>query len=179
MAEKDLNLNDIAEELLIVDRRTIEHLFDLENCADCVALYMFLYNRTVGKKINSVAMEATAADSLSDCVATTAVLAATLVGQFTGLMIDGWCGIVVSAFILWSGFNAGKDTLGPLLGQPPAPEFVQHIKDLVMAHKEIIGIHDLLVHDYGPGRCMISLHAEVSAANDILAIHDAIDNIER
>ena len=147
--------------------------------AIAVKLYMFLYNRTVGKKINSVAMEATAADSLSDCVATTAVLAATLVGQFTGLMIDGWCGIVVSAFILWSGFNAGKDTLDPLLGQPPAPEFVQHIRDLVMAHKEIIGIHDLLVHDYGPGRCMISLHAEVSAANDILDIHDAIDNIER
>ena len=147
--------------------------------AIAVKLYMFLYNRTVGKKINSVAMEATAADSLSDCIATTAVLGATLVGQFTGLMIDGWCGIVVSAFILWSGFNAGKDTLDPLLGQPPAPEFVQHIKDLVMAHKEIIGIHDLLVHDYGPGRCMISLHAEVSAANDILAIHDAIDNIER
>ena len=147
--------------------------------AIAVKLYMFLYNRTVGKKINSVAMEATAADSLSDCVATTAVLGATLVGQFTGLMIDGWCGIVVSAFILWSGFNAGKDTLDPLLGQPPAPEFVQHIKDLVMAHKEIIGIHDLLVHDYGPGRCMISLHAEVSASNDILDIHDAIDNIER
>ena len=147
--------------------------------AIAVKLYMFLYNRAVGKKINSVAMEATAADSLSDCVATTAVLGATLVGQFTGLMIDGWCGIVVSAFILWSGFNAGKDTLDPLLGQPPAPEFVQHIRDLVMAHQEIIGIHDLLVHDYGPGRCMISLHAEVSAANDILDIHDAIDNIER
>ena len=147
--------------------------------AIAVKLYMFLYNRAVGKKINSVAMEATAADSLSDCVATTAVLGATLVGQFTGLMIDGWCGIVVSAFILWSGFNAGKDTLAPLLGQPPAPEFVQHIRDLVMAHQEIIGIHDLLVHDYGPGRCMISLHAEVSAANDILDIHDAIDNIER
>ena len=118
-------------------------------------------------------------DSLSDCAATSAVLLATLVGRFTGLMIDGWCGILVAVFILWSGINAGKETLDPLLGQPADPEFVQRVKELVMAHDKIIGIHDLVVHDYGPGRLMISLHAEVSASENVLELHDEIDNTEK
>lgn len=143
-----------------------------------VKLYMFLYNKRIGKKLGSTAMEATAMDSLSDCVATTAVLAATLVGHFTGLRIDGWCGIVVACFILWSGIGAARDTLNPLLGTPPTAEFVGRIRDLVMAHKGIIGIHDLIVHDYGPGRVMISLHAEVSASENVLELHDEIDNVE-
>ena len=144
----------------------------------CVKLYMSFYNRRLGKKLNSAAMLATAADSLSDSVATTAVLIATLVGRFSGLMIDGWCGILVAAFILWSGFNAAKDTVNPLLGTPPTHEFVDEIKNLVMAHPAIIGIHDLIVHDYGPGRVMISLHAEVSASENVLELHDEIDNVE-
>ena len=144
----------------------------------CVKLYMSFYNRSLGKKLNAPAMLATAADSLSDSVATTAVLIATLVGRFTGLKIDGWCGILVAAFILWSGFNAAKDTVNPLLGTPPTHEFVNQIKDLVMAHPAIIGIHDLIVHDYGPGRVMISLHAEVSASENVLELHDEIDNVE-
>ncbi len=143
-----------------------------------VKLYMAYYNRRLGKKLNSTAMEATGADSLSDSAATTAVLAATLVGHFTGLRIDGWCGVLVAAFILWSGFNAAKDTLDPLLGTPPTHEFVQQIRDLVMAHSAIIGVHDLIVHDYGPGRMMISLHAEVSASENVLELHDEIDNVE-
>ena len=143
-----------------------------------VKLYMFLYNKRIGKKLGSTAMEATAMDSLSDCVATTAVLAATLVGHFTGLRIDGWCGILVACFILWSGIGAARDTLDPLLGTPPTAEFVGRIRDLVMAHKGIIGIHDLIVHDYGPGRVMISLHAEVSASENVLELHDEIDNVE-
>lgn len=148
-------------------------------CASiAVKLYMFLYNKRIGKKLGSTAMEATAMDSLSDCVATTAVLAATLVGHFTGLRIDGWCGIVVACFILWSGIGAARDTLNPLLGTPPTAEFVGRIRDLVMAHKGIIGIHDLIVHDYGPGRVMISLHAEVSASENVLELHDEIDNVE-
>ena len=138
-----------------------------------VKLYMFLYNKRIGKKLGSTAM-----DSLSDCVATTAVLAATLVGHFTGLRIDGWCGILVACFILWSGIGAARDTLDPLLGTPPTAEFVGRIRDLVMAHKGIIGIHDLIVHDYGPGRVMISLHAEVSASENVLELHDEIDNVE-
>ena len=144
----------------------------------CVKLYMSFYNRSLGKKLNAPAMLATAADSLSDSVATTAVLIATLVGRFSGLMIDGWCGILVAAFILWSGFNAAKDTVNPLLGTPPTHEFVNQIKELVMAHPGIIGIHDLIVHDYGPGRVMISLHAEVSASGNVLDLHDEIDNVE-
>jgi len=149
-------------------------------CASiAVKLYMFAYNRRIGRKVQSVAMEATAMDSFSDCVATTAVLIATLVGQFTGVRIDGWCGILVAAFILYSGINAGKETLDPLLGQPADPEFVQRIKERVMSHPRIIGIHDLVVHDYGPGRRMISLHAEVSASENVLDIHDEIDNVEK
>ena len=144
----------------------------------CVKLYMAFYNRSLGKKLNAPAMLATAADSLSDSIATTAVLIATLVGRFSGLMIDGWCGILVAAFILWSGFNAAKDTVNPLLGTPPTHEFVEQLKELVMAHPAIIGIHDLIVHDYGPGRVMISLHAEVSASENVLDLHDEIDNVE-
>ena len=144
-----------------------------------VKLYMSFYNRSLGKKLNAPAMLATAADSLSDSVATTAVLIATLVGRFSGLMIDGWCGILVAAFILWSGFNAAKDTIHPLLGTPPTREFVMQIRDIVMAHKSILGIHDLIVHDYGPGRVMISVHAEVSASENVLELHDEIDNVEK
>ena len=141
--------------------------------------YMYCYNHGVGKKISAAAMQATAADSLSDCAATTAVLLATLAGHFLHWQIDGWCGLVVSLLILWAGFQAAKDTLSPLLGQPPTEEFVQQIHDIVMANKSICGIHDLVVHDYGPGRVMISLHAEVPAHGDILALHDEIDNVEK
>jgi len=149
-------------------------------CASiAVKVYMFLYNRGIGRKLNSTAMEATAMDSLSDSVATAAVLLATLVGQFTGWKIDGWCGILVACFILWSGLNAAKDTLDPLLGTPPTHEFVEQIRQLVMEHPKIIGLHDLVVHDYGPGRVMISLHAEVSASENVLELHDEIDNVEK
>ncbi len=149
-------------------------------CASiAVKLYMALYNHRLGKQLNSAAMLATAADSLSDSVATAAVLIATLVSQFSGAMIDGWCGIAVAAFILWSGINAARDTIDPLLGTPPSREFVEKIESLVMAHTTIVGIHDLIVHDYGPGRVMISLHAEVSSSGDLLQIHDEIDNVEK
>lgn len=144
-----------------------------------VKLYMYCYNRAVGKKIGSAAMEATAADSLSDCAATLAVLLATLIGHFTGARIDGWCGIVVAALVLLAGFRAAKDTISPLLGQPPAPEFVARIEEIVMSSPSVQGIHDLVVHDYGPGRVMISLHAEVPAHGDILVLHDEIDSIEQ
>lgn len=143
-----------------------------------VKLYMAYYNRNIGQKIDSAAMKATAMDSLSDTCATAVVLIATLVGHYTGLHIDGWCGALVGLFILYAGFNAAKETLDPLLGQPPEDEFVEEIQQIVMAHEGICGIHDLIVHDYGPGRQMISLHAEVPAEGDISEIHDLIDNIE-
>lgn len=145
----------------------------------CVKLYMCFYNRSVGKRIGSEAMRATAMDSLSDSAATTAVLLSMLVEHVTGVNIDGWCGCLVACFVLYAGWNAAKDTLNPLLGEPPSKEFVEEIRSIVMAHPEIIGIHDLVVHDYGPGRRMISLHGEVSGHSDIFEIHDVIDRIEK
>ena len=144
-----------------------------------VKLYMSLYNRAVGKRINSAAVLATATDSISDVCATTMVLAATLIARFTGVNIDGWAGAIVSLVILWAGYNAAKDTIDPLLGQAPDPEFVQRIADIVNRYPDVVGIHDLAVHDYGAGRVMISLHAEVPSSGDIMALHDVIDTIER
>ncbi|MBQ7933420.1 MAG: cation transporter [Lachnospiraceae bacterium] len=143
-----------------------------------VKLYMTYYNRTIGKKINSAAMLATATDSLSDCVATTVVLIATLISHLTNIQIDGYCGLLVALFICFAGINAAKETINPLLGQAPDPEFVQAITNIVMANEGVIGIHDLIVHNYGPGRVLISLHAEVPADGDILSLHDMIDMIE-
>lgn len=143
-----------------------------------IKCYMYLYNNRLGKKLESAAMCATATDSLSDTLATTVVLIATLVAHFTDLAIDGWCGILVGIFICYAGFNTAKDTISPLLGQAPEKEFVQQVNDIVMAHEGIIGIHDLIVHNYGPGRVLISLHAEVPADGDILVLHDLIDTIE-
>lgn len=143
-----------------------------------VKLYMFYYNRSIGRKIKSAAMSATATDSLSDAVSTTAVLMATLVGQLTGLNIDGWVGLLVALFILFSAYKAAKETLSPLLGQTPDPEFVERIEQIVLSYPEVLNVHDLIVHDYGPGRVMISLHAEVSADGDLLQLHDVIDNAE-
>lgn len=143
-----------------------------------VKVYMYLYNNSISKKIDSAAMKATAMDSLSDTMATLVVLITSVIGHFTGLQIDGYCGVLVALFIFYAGFSAAKETLDPLLGQPPEEEFVQQIEDIVMAHELVQGIHDLVVHDYGPGRVMISLHAEVPAEEDILEIHDMIDVIE-
>lgn len=141
-------------------------------------LYMGAYNNSIGNKIGSAAMKATGADCTSDSVATAVVLVAAVVGNFTGLKIDGWCGLLVSLFILRAGIEAAKDTIAPLLGQKPDEELVNEIYSLVLSKEEVVGVHDLVVHDYGPGRLMITLHAEVSADGDILYIHDVIDNIE-
>lgn len=143
-----------------------------------VKLYMCFYNRAYGKKMDSAAMKATAMDSLSDVCATSVVLIAALAEKFWGLQIDGWCGVLVGLFIFYAGINAARETLNPLLGQPPEPELVAQIEELVMSYPQVRGVHDLIVHDYGPGRRMISLHAEVPAESDILVMHDAIDNIE-
>ena len=144
-----------------------------------VKLYMWFYNRRIGGKLRSAAMEATAMDSLSDAAATFAVLLATLIGKWTGLAVDGYVGLLVALFILFSAYKAAKETLSPLLGQAPDPELVQRIRDIVAEHDTVVGIHDLVIHDYGPGRQMVSLHAEVPASGDILELHDVIDNIER
>ena len=143
-----------------------------------VKLYMAYYNHNIGKKLDSAAMRAVATDSLSDMVATTAVLLASVFTHFTGYKIDGYCGLVVGLLVGYAGVDAARETLNPLLGQPPAHEFVEKIDEIVMSHPEVCGMHDLIVHDYGPGRKMISLHAEVPAEGNILELHDVIDNIE-
>ena len=144
-----------------------------------VKLYMAYYNKSIGKKINSTAMRATSLDSLSDACATTVVLVSALIAEIFHVRIDGWCGALVGLFIFYSGINAAKETLDPLLGQPPEKEFVEEVERLVMQEKTVRGIHDLVVHDYGPGRLMISLHAEVPADRNILELHDMIDNLEK
>ena len=145
-----------------------------------VKIYMSLYNRTIGNKIDSASLRATSTDSISDTVATFVVLVTTLISHFFNLNIDGYCGAVVSLFVLWAGINAAKDTIGPLLGQPPKKEFVEQIENIVMAYESegVLGIHDLIVHDYGPGRIFISLHVEVPSDRDILEMHDMIDRVE-
>lgn len=144
-----------------------------------IKIYMSIYNRSVGKKIDSAAMLATATDSLSDTFSTSVVLLSTLFTMFTNISIDGYCGVLVGLFICYAGYNAAKETISPLLGQPPAKEFVEQIEELTLSSPNVLGLHDLIVHDYGPGRVMISLHAEVPASGNILELHDEIDNLER
>lgn len=144
-----------------------------------VKLWMYWFNRGLSRRIGSAAMAATAADSLSDAVATSAVLVGSLIGYFAALHIDGWLGLLVAAFILKSGWDAAKDTLNPLLGQSPDPELLAAIRQTVLAHPQVLGIHDLVLHDYGPGRRMMSFHAEVPMDADLMEAHDVIDAIER
>ena len=143
-----------------------------------VKLYMFFYNHSLSKKIESAAMKATSVDSLSDTVATTLVLIATLISKYTGLLLDVWFGILVGLFILYTGGSTLKETIDLLLGQPPKQEFIDEVKEIVLGHSMVHGVHDLIVHDYGPGRVMISLHAEVDVNGDIQDIHEQIDHIE-
>lgn len=145
-----------------------------------VKTYMYFFNHHVAKKINSASMEATAKDSLSDTISTSVVLISTIIYMLniTKLPVDGIAGLFVSIFILKNGFDSVKDTIRPLLGQPPEKEFVAEIEKLVMSYDIVEGIHDLIVHDYGLGRVMISLHAEVDGTKNIFDIHDEIDNIE-
>ncbi|MGI5977746.1 MAG: cation diffusion facilitator family transporter [Candidatus Limivicinus sp.] len=143
-----------------------------------VKFYMSMYNRSIGKKINSAAMQATATDSLSDSVSTLVVLISMGISYFFHVNIDAWAGLAVAVFICFAGYSAMKDTLSPLLGQAPDRELVDEIVKIVMSYPEVRGIHDLIVHDYGPGRLIISLHAEVDGHGDMFELHDAIDRAE-
>ncbi|MBQ8539521.1 MAG: cation transporter [Ruminococcus sp.] len=144
-----------------------------------IKMYMFFYNNSIGKKINSAGMKATAMDCVTDSVATFVVLLSMIFTRFTGINIDGYCGILVSLFIMYAGINSAKETLAPLLGTKPDEELVGKVYTLVMSYDIVQGIHDMVVHDYGPGRQIISLHAEVDGSIDIYEIHDAIDLIEK
>ena len=144
-----------------------------------VKLYMAYYNRKLGKKINSAAMLAAATDSVSDSVSTLVVLLTMALSHFTDLTLDGWAGLAVAVFVLIAGCKAAMDTVSPLLGRAPSPELVHQVEDIVLAFPEITGIHDLIAHDYGPGRLVVSLHAEVDGHGDIFHLHDAVDRAER
>ena len=142
-------------------------------------LWLYLFNRSLARRINSSAMRATAADSLSDAVATSVVLVSALVGRWLDWNVDGWIGLAVAMFIFRAGWLAVRETMDPLLGRPMDPELAEDIDRLVLDHPYILGIHDLVYHDYGPGRAMMSFHAEVPADADLLEVHDVIDHIER
>ena len=143
-----------------------------------VKLWMSGFYKTLGKKINSTALYATSVDSRNDVISTCAVLLGCLVNYLFGLNIDGCVGLAVAIFILYSSVGIAKDTISPLLGQQADDELVDKITELVLSHEKVLGVHDLLVHDYGPGRCYASAHVELSADEDPMACHDIIDDIE-
>ncbi len=144
-----------------------------------VKLWQSFFNVHIGKKIKSVTLMATAADSRNDVIATAAVLVSILVSHFTGLQIDGYMGCLVALFIVWSGIQLVRETISPLLGEAPDQEMVCAIKEIMQREPGILGVHDLMVHNYGPGKIFASIHIEVDADGDLMKSHDMIDNIER
>ena len=144
-----------------------------------VKFWMSVFNRRIGKKIDSQTLIATADDSRNDVISTSAVLLSTVIGHFTGWMLDGWMGAIVAVFILISGFGLVKETIDPMLGSAPTSEQVEAIKRKLESYPGVLGTHDLMVHDYGPGRQFASVHLEMDAKADPLESHDLIDNIER
>ena len=144
-----------------------------------VKLWLAVFNRSIGKKIDSQTLLATADDSRNDVISTSAVLLSTVIGYFTGWMLDGWMGAIVALFILVSGFGLVRDTIDPMLGTAPTSEQVSNIKKKLESYPGVLGTHDLMVHDYGPGRQFASVHLEMDAKDDPLSSHDLIDNIER
>ncbi|MBQ6839895.1 MAG: cation transporter [Oscillospiraceae bacterium] len=141
-------------------------------------LWMSRFVGKLGKLIGSMALEATSADSRNDVIATSAVLVSCLVGRFFHIAIDGWTGLCVAAFILWSGYGIARETMSALLGEQADGELVEKLTAMVLRHDGILGIHDLLIHDYGPGRCFASAHVELSAEEDPLVCHEIIDHLE-
>ena len=143
-----------------------------------VKLYMYSYNNRLSRMLSSVALESTASDARNDCITTGAVLLSSLFTYFSGIQIDGWCGLAVSAFILVSGFQSLLETASPLLGQQQDPELVHNIEAAVLSNREVLGVHDILIHDYGPGRRMMSLHAEVPAGMTLMHAHEIAESME-
>ena len=143
-----------------------------------IKFYMLSYSLIIGRKIKSVAIKAVATDSLSDCLASSFVIISIAFSKYTSLPLDGIMGVIVSCFILYGGVCSVKETLSPLLGNPPSKEFVEEIENMILENSSVIGMHDLVVHDYGPGHLMVSLHVEVPGNKNIFELHDVIDKIE-
>lgn len=137
------------------------------------------FNRTAGQKIHSMTLLATAADSHNDAIATAAVLVSLAAGYFAGVNLDGWMGLAAALFIIWSGIGLVRDTISPLLGEAPDSELVQQIEQIVRGYDGVLGIHDLAVHNYGPGKIFASIHIEVDGSVDVMTSHDLVDNIEK
>ena len=144
-----------------------------------IKLWMMLFAKNIGKRIKSKTLIATAMDSRNDVIATLAVLTGGIISKIYEINLDGYIGLGVALFILYSGFMLVKDTLDPLLGKAPEEELVNDIQDKILSYDGVLGTHDLLVHDYGPGRIFASVHVEMAAEEDVLKSHDIIDNIER
>lgn len=144
-----------------------------------VKLWMYFVYTYIGKAIDSTVMRATARDSVNDVISTSAVIIATTIGYFLPFSIDGYIGVIVAVYIMYGGFDLTRETIGLLLGTPPSPELIQQITDEVTKADEICGIHDLIVHDYGPGRKFASVHAEIPENSNIVHAHEVIDEVER
>ncbi|GAA0077193.1 cation diffusion facilitator family transporter [Clostridium sp. CTA-5] len=142
-------------------------------------VWLSKFNKFMGEKINSSALKAASVDALGDVFTSSTVAISFLLSKFTSIPIDGFIGLAVAIFIVYSGFSLVKDTLNPLLGEAPDPELVKEIQDMVLSYENITGVHDLIVHNYGPGKCMASIHAEIPANIDIMKIHEIIDKAER
>lgn len=145
----------------------------------CVKLWLAFFNRNLGRRIKSPAMEAVVADSLSDTAATAVSMISLIFAAFTDIPLDGYMGIIVALFIFASGIGILKDTVGPLLGESPSPELVKSFEERILSYDGVVGVHDIMIHNYGPNRSFASAHAEVSADEDIMKSHDTIDLIER
>lgn len=144
-----------------------------------IKIWQALFNYKIGETINSSAIKATGTDGRNDVISTSAVLISIIAGKLTGLHLDGYTGALVALFIIYSGIQLIKETSTPLLGEAPDPELVAEIENRIIAYDGVLGIHDLIVHNYGPGRIFASVHVEVDANGDLIASHDVIDNIER
>ena len=142
-------------------------------------LWLYKFNQNLGKRLDSSMMKATAADSLSDVLATSSVLLSTIISPLLGFQLDGYMGVAVSLLIMFSGINILKEMLDTLLGQKPSEELVHQLEEYIRKYEGVLGIHDLVIHSYGPRRSFVSVHVEVDARRDILESHDLIDNIER
>ena len=146
--------------------------------AVAIKIWQARFNISAGKRIDSLALMATGADSRNDVISTCVVLAGILFGHFTGIQIDGYLGLLVALFILWSGISLVRETVSPLLGEAPDSELVKQIAQIAKSHEGVLDIHDLTVHNYGPGKIFASIHIEVDAAVDVMLSHDLVDNIE-
>ncbi len=167
--EKIINKSEVTYSILTIVILVISIL---------IKLYLALVNKNIGKKINSLTLKATSRDSLNDCIATFFILISTILSLLFNINIDGYIGILVSLFIIYSGISLVKETISPLIGEKVDVDLINNVLNLVYEKKEILGVHDVIAHSYGPTKIFMSLHAEVDSKSDILKIHDVIDNIE-